>query len=239
MTESEWATGNDPLPLLRCLPAGQASRKRLLLVCAAWQQLRDALPDTPSQQALAALEQLAEGHGNEDPGKVMWTALQIEEPIWPRIWQESGDFQPTWTAETAALAATVLFCTAALGFGDEYFATEAEAARAAEKVAREGATVAAAWTEQLARLAALVRDVFGPLLFRPIALDPAWRTWNGGVAVKLAQAIDDDHAFDRLTVLADVLEEAGCTSADILDHCREGGEHVHGCWAVDLILGKE
>jgi hypothetical protein len=26
--------------------------------------------------------------------------------------------------------------------------------------------------------------------------------------------------------------------ADILAHCRRGGEHVRGCWAVDLLLGK-
>jgi hypothetical protein len=239
MTESEWAAGNDPLPLLRCLPAGQASRKRVLLVCAAWQQLRQALPETPSQQALAALEQLAEENGNEDPGKLMWTALQIEEPIWPRIWQENGDFQPAWTAETVALAATVLFCTAALGFGDEYFATEAEAARAAEKVAREDERVAAAWTEQLARLAALVRDIFGPLPFRRVAVEPSWLTWNSGAVAKLARAIYDGRALERLPVLADALEEAGCTNVDILNHCRQPGDHLRGCWVLDLLLGKE
>jgi hypothetical protein len=30
-----------------------------------------------------------------------------------------------------------------------------------------------------------------------------------------------------------------CTSAELLGHCREPGEHVRGCWAVDLLLGKE
>jgi hypothetical protein len=45
-------------------------------------------------------------------------------------------------------------------------------------------------------------------------------------------------AFDRLPVLADALEEAGCTNADILDHLRGPGPHARGCWAVDLLLGK-
>jgi hypothetical protein len=54
----------------------------------------------------------------------------------------------------------------------------------------------------------------------------------------LAQAIYDDRAFDRLPILADALEEAGCTDADILNHCRRPGEHVRGCWAIDLVLGK-
>jgi hypothetical protein len=56
--------------------------------------------------------------------------------------------------------------------------------------------------------------------------------------LKLARAIYDDRAFDRLPVLADALEDAGCVERAILDHCRSGGEHVLGCWVVDLLLGK-
>lgn len=43
----------------------------------------------------------------------------------------------------------------------------------------------------------------------------------------------------RLVVLADALEEAGCTEEALLRHMRSPGPHVRGCWAVDLILGKE
>jgi hypothetical protein len=56
---------------------------------------------------------------------------------------------------------------------------------------------------------------------------------------KWLKPIYDERAFNRMPILADALEEAGCTNKDILDHCRSGGEHVRGCWAVDLILGKE
>jgi hypothetical protein len=38
--------------------------------------------------------------------------------------------------------------------------------------------------------------------------------------------------------LADALEQAGCTQADILAHCRGEALHVRGCWVVDLLLGK-
>jgi hypothetical protein len=44
--------------------------------------------------------------------------------------------------------------------------------------------------------------------------------------------------FADMPILADALEEAGCTDAAILDHCRQPGEHVRGCWVVDLLLGK-
>ena len=68
--------------------------------------------------------------------------------------------------------------------------------------------------------------------------DPSWLAWNDGAIRKIAQTIYDARAFDRLPLLADALEDAGCTDAAILSHCREPGEHVRGCWVVDLLLGK-
>jgi len=43
----------------------------------------------------------------------------------------------------------------------------------------------------------------------------------------------------RLAVLADALEDAGCDTADILNHLREPRLHYRGCWPLDLLLGKE
>jgi hypothetical protein len=74
--------------------------------------------------------------------------------------------------------------------------------------------------------------------FRPAAVASSCFAWNDGAVRKMAQAIYDDRAFDRLPLLADALEEAGCNNQDILDHCRSAGEHVRGCWVVDLILCK-
>jgi hypothetical protein len=62
--------------------------------------------------------------------------------------------------------------------------------------------------------------------------------WNDATVARLAAAIYDDRAFDRLPVLADALEEAGCDDAQILGHLRSRGAHVLGCWAVDAVLGK-
>jgi hypothetical protein len=82
--------------------------------------------------------------------------------------------------------------------------------------------------------AALLRDIFGNP-FRPVAVDPSWRT---STVVTLAEGIYADRAFDRLPILADALMDAGCDNADILAHCRGDGPHVRGCWVVDLVLGK-
>jgi hypothetical protein len=92
-------------------------------------------------------------------------------------------------------------------------------------------------TEQLReRLLNYLRDIFGLILVPSVRFDAVWKTPN---ITALAQTIYTDRAFDVMPILADALEEAGCTSDDILTHCRNGGEHVRGCWVVDLILGKE
>jgi hypothetical protein len=46
---------------------------------------------------------------------------------------------------------------------------------------------------------------------------------------------------ERLQVLSDAIEEAGCTDRDLLDHLRctnRDRPHYRGCWVVDLILHK-
>jgi hypothetical protein len=85
----------------------------------------------------------------------------------------------------------------------------------------------------------LLRCLFGPLLFRTVPLALSWLAWNDGTIPKLAQAVYEERAFDRLPILADALEEAGCDNADILTHCRGPGPHVRGCWLLDLLLAKE
>jgi hypothetical protein len=89
-------------------------------------------------------------------------------------------------------------------------------------------------TQAAAVRASLLRDVIGNP-FRPVILNPAWQTTN---VTAIAQAIYDERVFERMPILGDALEDAGCDNADILNHCRQPGEHVRGCWVVDLILGK-
>jgi hypothetical protein len=70
-------------------------------------------------------------------------------------------------------------------------------------------------------------------------LEPGWLTWNDGTVIRLAEAIQTERAFGRLPILADALEDAGCTDAEVLCHCRQPGQHSHGCWVVEMILGKQ
>jgi hypothetical protein len=83
----------------------------------------------------------------------------------------------------------------------------------------------------------LVRDVVGNP-FRPAHLNPEWLTWDGGLVPRLARGIYEERAFERMPILADALEEAGCDNPELLAHAREQDLHVRGCFVVDLLLGK-
>jgi hypothetical protein len=80
-----------------------------------------------------------------------------------------------------------------------------------------------------------IRDIFGPLPFRPVPLDPSWLT---STVVALARGIYEERAFDRMLYLADALQDGGCENEEVLEHCRAASPHVRGCWVVDLVLGK-
>lgn len=47
----------------------------------------------------------------------------------------------------------------------------------------------------------------------------------------------EGRAFADLPILADMLEDGGCPTRPLLDHCRSGGNHFRGCAAADRILG--
>ena len=70
---------------------------------------------------------------------------------------------------------------------------------------------------------------------RPVAIDSGWRT---STVLALARGMYESRDFGAMPILADALQDAGCDSDDILNHCRGPGPHVRGCWVVDLVLGK-
>jgi hypothetical protein len=77
-------------------------------------------------------------------------------------------------------------------------------------------------------------------------LPSAVLAWNDRTVPRLAQSIYEERRMPqgtldtaRLTSLADALLDAGCDNEELIANCRSDGPHVRGCWAIDLILGKE
>lgn len=83
----------------------------------------------------------------------------------------------------------------------------------------------------------LVRDVFGKP-FRPLAKFP--KEWKSSTVLALSRGIYADRAFDRMPILADALQDAGCSDERVVSHCLDPARrHVRGCWVLDLLLGKK
>jgi hypothetical protein len=214
VTEPEWLAADDPLRLLGFLGGRASDRKVRLFAGACCRRLWDLLPDPANRALVAAVEDRPDG-SRADP--VLWAAIEA-----------SGRRERDWTEDDGYWAVKWL--------GRSYYkvgvadAASAVAWRAVQRVRQAGDAAA-----EKAAQAALVRDIFGNP-FRPVAFDSSWRT---STVAALAAGIYGDRAFDRLQALADALEDSGCADAEVLAHCRGEGPHVHGCWVVDLILGKE
>jgi hypothetical protein len=84
-------------------------------------------------------------------------------------------------------------------------------------------------------ICSLIRDVFGNP-FRRVKVNRVWLT---STVVALARQMYESRDFGTMPILADALQDAGCTNDDILSHCRDAhATHVRGCWVLDLVLGK-
>jgi hypothetical protein len=86
--------------------------------------------------------------------------------------------------------------------------------------AAEFAGCAAGRDGEIGQQAHFIRDIVGPLPFRPVTIDPAWLASNFATVPAVARHIYDDRAFHDLPILADALEDAGCTNAAILVACQ-------------------
>lgn len=90
--------------------------------------------------------------------------------------------------------------------------------------------------------ACILRDLIGNP-FRPKSITTNWLTPTilsmGQAAYQCRILPSGELDTARLAVLADALEDRGCDNDEIMGHLRSPGPHFRGCFALDLILGKE
>jgi hypothetical protein len=216
MTETEWFACSDPLTLVASGHVNLSERQHYLLAVAVCWRIRGLLIDSNSLVSLSVLEAFADDAVS--PDDLRQAARSVVED-----WDV---FEFTTAFDDAQRAAVNAIVDAANqddpAWWALHWATQAVELRGTEK------TVIPAFAN-------LVREIFGNP-FRPAALDPAWLTSD---VLALARGIYEERAFDRMPILADALQDAGCTNDDILIHCRDTKQvHVRGCWVLDLLLGK-
>jgi hypothetical protein len=210
--EEEWRAEQDPRLLLSYLRLTRwpiSERRQRLLACACLRRRSQVLQDELAFKGLETAERLADGLA----GAAECRAAEAQLDSRMRGAHRRRTFEGMARLGGARALLARPFSLSAYHFGSGTGHEDDATARA------------------------LLREVLGDP-FRPPSLDPAWTTRHDGAARRLAEAIYAERAFDRLPVLADALEDAGCVDAVILAHCREQGPHVLGCWALDLLLGK-
>ncbi len=226
MTEDDWLTSTDPHALLAYVQGtGRASeRKHRLFAVACCRVVWDLLGGRQHRKMISVGERYAEGQASAQ-------ALERAERNAfhsPRKRRNASCEVPESAASFARVAAHGLLSTG-YRFGHTIRSVELALAEVAEP----------------APLHELLRCVFGNPFRAMPPLDPAWLAWHDGLVRRLAESSYGDRELpsghldpDLLAVLADALEEAGCTRDDLLAHLRGPGPHVRGCWALDLLLEK-
>jgi hypothetical protein len=193
-----------------------SDRQLRLLAVACVRRIADLFRRSESPQAIVLAEQFADAPVSFDE------AFDAQERAFTAYRESEAEWSlPDWAA------CVLLHVDAGTAAYDALtFAVRFQAADAAGNVPESPVDTA----EQ----SVLVRDIFGNP-FLPVVADPSWRT---STVKALAVGIYDGRAFDRLPILADALQDAGCEDEQLLGHCRGPGPHVRGCWAIDLVLGK-
>jgi hypothetical protein len=250
MTEPEWLASTNAWRMLRYVQQhllisrtpGGARRLRLLAV-ACCRQVWPLLTDPRSRAAIEVAERYADGKARKaELQEACETAQEVEQERQQQKFALShppppAQLMPIHQAWVLASMAVSTARTQLLARAAQLVLVDLSHIAAA---GHPGNPKAAAAARQQGEAAAsgLLHDLFGnPFRPAPTILD-SWLTWNAGTVKKLAWGIYDERAFGRLPMLADALEEAGCTDTVILDHCRRDGLQARGCWLVDLLLGK-
>jgi len=244
MTETDWLAAADPEPMLRGLTPPPSERKLRLFALAWCGRIDHLITDARSRAALAFVTSHVETTPNRKKGRpaVEKAAKQAHDEAYDRIFRVRGrEVSLALAASNAADAAHSTMDLDPLSAAIFAAAFAVHAACWAEHAAGDEPSPHM-YPEELrgpmkAAQAELLREVLGNPFHR-VAVDPLWLRWNDGTVGKVAEATYAEAAFDRLGVLADALEDAGCADDAILGHLRSPGPHVRGCWALDLLLGK-
>ena len=208
MDEDEWLSCADPAALLNRVDPWASSRKLLLFAVACCRGLPLLTTRKPDLDLVNAVELHADGriagselrriHSSRWPG-----LLPITEPVAKATWELLDTVVRSSEGCSFSVSSVRAFVVNAVRV------YEGRAGRASERM----------------RQSDLVRDLFGNS-FRPAALDPAWRT---PAVLSLAQAAYEDRILpagildpDRLAVLSDALEDAGCDSEEDCKICIGG-----------------
>lgn len=250
MTLEDWLACTDALSLCTELRCFSSERKLHLLAAALLRRVWDKLPSHHSRAAVEATEKFADGLITADA--LLWARSQAEresaEQVWV-TWVSSAEYDLLHPEECCPCcddAKSRYECRVAKrggildgarnGLSDPAWVATRAAFHTLELALPWSADQqgGAFWDGEWRSMFATVSEILGE-----DRADPRWPRWRTLDVRALARGIHRDGAFDRLPILADALQDAGCDDEYVLQHCRRPGGHVRGCWVVDLAMGAE
>jgi hypothetical protein len=237
MTEAAWNVCTDLHKMLEFVRRTDWAddRKLRLFAGACCQRIFPLLADERSRQAVEAAEQYADSRiGQEGLHSAHLSARRAYQAARTPASRASSNSAQTCSAPELLLRVDRIFAhdvdlvALAADVAGEALAFKADPVRGSSR------WYAVLQAEQKVQCAVL-RDLFGLLTFRPVEINPCWRT---PTVVALATAVYEERRWQDLPILGDALQEAGCADEEVLAHCRGPGPHARGCWLVDLLLKK-
>jgi hypothetical protein len=232
MTEVERLVATEPKPMLQYLTGKASDRKlRLFSVACCYRMIEEMRVNRACQKLIEVVERFADGGATvKDIEDAFNDLAQCGDGSWISACYWLGGSETFAGASWVSEAFDVHRAQQVAGFAThglaELLLRNASEIERSHAIKRIRAAESRDQTD-------LISDIFP---FRPITLSPSWLT---STVLALANGIYSEKAFDRMPILADALQDAGCDNAEILDHCRGTGEHVRGCWLVDLLLGRQ
>jgi hypothetical protein len=255
MTEPQWLAATDPAAMLKFLGARAGPRKARLFACACCRRHWHWVEGTPAAKAVAVAEKFADGRATAKQLARAYQQSQTTAGEFYTVYRQTQGVDPYIAhmhASACAEAAqsppernpsSVQFALSAAGYAAQTYASE---------VTNTAGNVNDLWwrhhAAESAVQAVLVRDIFGNP-FSPVELHPAWLSSD---VTLITEGIYAESAWERLPILADALQDAGCDADNLLAHLRDESllphesdanagpppaSHARGCWALDLVLG--
>jgi hypothetical protein len=235
MTEAEWLNSGAPNTMFLQIGGEVLDRKRRLLACGLGRRLWPALEDARSRDAILVAERFADGEAGIEELAAAEVGARAAMDAVRRYDRAKNRYDCRGTATSVwATGHDVREWRVGNSAPDPTQATSPRDTLLWEDAVEAMNKKGGDWHGELRWLCGAIRCVFGNQ-FRKVTFQTRWRP---SAVVKLARSIYGDRAFDRLPLLADALQEAGCEDAEVLAHCRGNGPHVRGCWVVDAVLGK-
>ena len=230
MTEAEWLAATDSKPMLAFIQGKASDRKLRLFAVGCCRRLWHFTDDERGRAAVESAEGFADSRLSRE---------QLNEAAYAA----GRAYNDALGTDMADIAHGFAAAAAPDDFNDDPAFVAATTAshditNAAAYLAVDDGPSDAWWVAKMAEATAqtvLLRDIIGNP-FRPVTFSQSWRT---STAVALAAQMYESRDFSAMPILADALQDAGCDSADVLEHCRGPGPHVRGCWVVDLVLDKQ